>query len=194
MYLIKLVIKQLISNKITVFNTLFLYPRTGIKQGGVLSGYLFSCCYDELVSALRKNGSGILLIVLDVKRILIQIIVYADDIILFARSPYGLRCLISITMQFANKYDDLCFNPQKSWILHLGSTNKPAISVCGIPTSECQQYLGVPIGRASNFKRDAASKLYSKTNILLNQNKDLQRCSTSVKNLVINSYGTVSPV
>ena len=85
----------------------------------------------------------------------------------------------------------LSFNPSKSWILRLGRNNFSPVSVCNIPTSDCQMYLGVPIGKRSNAQRAAASKLYRKTHILFQQNRDLHRCRHFIKNLCINSYGTV---
>ena len=45
--LIKLVLYQLVSNRISVCFTEFFYPRAGVKQGGILSGKLFSICYDD---------------------------------------------------------------------------------------------------------------------------------------------------
>ena len=60
--------------------------------------------------------------------------------------------------------------------------------------SGCQEYLSVQIGRGANQQRAAASKLYSKTNILLKQNKELHKCSEVVKNMVINAYGSVYAV
>ena len=75
LYLIKLLLLQLSSNRISVCGTVFIYPRLGIKQGGVLSGLYFIMCYDDLVHILRKTGSGVLLLSKNNKRILIQIIV-----------------------------------------------------------------------------------------------------------------------
>ena len=59
------------------------------------------------------------------------------------------------------------------------------------PLSECQKYLGVQIGRAADQQLFAASKLYSKANVMLVQNKELHRCSLSVKNIAINAYGSI---
>jgi len=61
-YLIKLCMKQLTSNRISVSGTTFIYPTAGIKQGGVISGYYFSLCYDELVDILILIGAGTLLV------------------------------------------------------------------------------------------------------------------------------------
>lgn len=189
--LVKLLMKQLVSNRISVCGTAFIYPTAGIKQGGVLSGGFFAMCMDELVKDLRGTGAGVILRNLLRMCVLLFAIIYADDIILVARSPYGLKNLITVTFSFAKKYNDLSFNTAKSWILRLGRNNFSPVSVCNISTSECQMYLGVPIGKQSNAQRAAASRLYSKTHILLQQNRDLHRCRYSIKNLCINSYGTV---
>ena len=194
LYLVKLCMKQLTSNRISVCGTSFIYPRAGIKQGGVLSGYYFSMCYDDLVYMLNHVGAGTLLKSSLGRLLLLYILIYADDIILVARSPYGLGKLIDVTLTFANLYNDITFNTGKSWILRLGQNNFPPVSVRGIPTSECQEYLGVQIGRGANQQRAAAAKLYSKTNILLKQNKELHKCSEVVKNIAINAYGSVYAV
>ena len=94
-------------------------------------------------------------------------------------------------MNFAGEYSDLQFNKSKSWILRLGQNNRPAVSTRGIPTTECQEYLGVQIGRGADQQRFSSSKLYSKTNVMLLQNKELHKCSLNVKNVAINAYGSV---
>ena len=53
--LLKLILKQLVSNRISVCNTNVIYPRAGTKQGGVLSGYIFAICYDDLVNELTAT-------------------------------------------------------------------------------------------------------------------------------------------
>ena len=59
---IKLTMTQLFSNKISVCRTSTIFPKRwrGVKQGGILSGYLFSACYDELVDNLKITCAGIL--------------------------------------------------------------------------------------------------------------------------------------
>ena len=64
------------------------------------------------------------------------------------KSPYGLKSLIRTTFSFAKLYGDSSFNVIKSWILRKSPyRNKPPVSLCGIPVTECQTYLGVQIGR-----------------------------------------------
>ena len=189
--LIKLVLTQICSNRIRVCGTPDIFPRAGVKQGGILSGKLFSICYDDLIYCLYKTGAGILLSIPGKRRILLCIIVYADDILLLAKSPFGLMELIKKTLHFANLYHDIFFNPSKSCILRLGPHNKAAVSVCNIPTEEQHVYLGVMIGRCANQARESASMLYKNTNIMFSQNKCLQKCSTHVKNIAINAYGSI---
>ena len=188
--LINIVIAQLYSTKICVCSTNVIFPRTGVKQGGVLSGILFSACYDDLASDLENTGVGILHKIID-KFVLLYVIIYADDVLLIASSPHGLRLLIEKTFLFAARYNDITFNSGKSWILRLGPHRKPAISVCGIPVTECHEYLGVEIGRKANPQNAAACKLYSRANTLISQNRNLKKCSISVKNVCIYSYGSI---
>ena len=188
--LIKIIMSQLFSTKIRICGTEIIYPRVGVKQGGVLSGVLFSCCYDDLVEELERTGIGVLVKTLT-KFILLCTIVYADDVVLIASSPYGLRKLIGKTLLFANMYNDITFNPSKSWILRLGPHTRPPVSVCNIPTTECHVYLGVEIGRQADPQKAAAAKLYCNTNKLFLQNKHVKKCNTNVKNVCINSYGNV---
>ena len=83
---------QLFSNKISVCNTSSFFPRNGVKQGEVLSGYLFSSCYDDLVSDLEDIGTGVLIIhcINNIYKFIFIIIIYADDILLVSTSPHGL--------------------------------------------------------------------------------------------------------
>ena len=58
--LIKITLCQLMSTKISVCNTAIFFSRIGVKQGGVLSGIIFSCCYDDLAEEAENTGAGIL--------------------------------------------------------------------------------------------------------------------------------------
>ena len=189
--LIKLSMIQLFSTKISVCNTVIFFPRTGVKQGGVLSGIIFSMCYDDHVDALENTSASILISCTNNRFKLICVIIYADDVLLVAASPYGLRCLIKEVFIFANRYCDISFNPSKSCILRLGRSRKPPVSVCNIPTGDFYTYLGFDIGRASNPQRVATAKLYKNANVLFAQNSDLKKCSIAVKNVCIYSYGNV---
>ena len=173
--LVKLTMIQLFSTKISVCNTVIFFPRAGVKQGGVLSGVLFSSCYDDLVEALESTSAGILIACSKNRFKLICVIIYADDVLLVAASPHGLKCLINQAFIFANRYCDISFNASKSNILRLGRSRKEAVSVCGIPTAESYTYLGFDIGRAANPQKVATAKLYKNTNVLFSQNAVLKK-------------------
>jgi len=57
------------------------YPLTGVKQGSILSSFLFAITYDKLIKQIHKNPSGVL-----INNTFLQILVYADDIILMSTS------------------------------------------------------------------------------------------------------------
>ena len=104
MCLIKIIMVQLFSSKICICGTNIIFPRDGIKQGGVLSGMIFSACYDDLVDILSLSGAGVLLNSVDNTFRLIFVLIYADDIVLIASSPCGLKSLIKATFLFAKCY------------------------------------------------------------------------------------------
>lgn len=135
--LIKIIMVQLFGSKISIYGTAVLFHRNGIKQGGVLSGWIFSACYDDLVD-----------------------VIYADDVVLIASSPRGLKLLIDATFLVAAQFNDISFNPSKSRIVRLGLSKKPPVSVCNIPTATTNEYLGVDIGSAAYPEAAAISKLY----------------------------------
>ena len=183
--LIKVLMMQLFSTKISVCKTSIFYPRAGVKQGGVLSGIIFASCYDDLVDMLKSVGAGVLLNAINNTFKLIFVLIYADDIVLIVSSPNGLKELIKKTFIFAQLYCDLAFNPTKSWILRLGPGRKPPVSVCGIPTTDCKKYIGVEIGPGADPVKKAATKLYTNANVLLRQNRELKKCSVAIKNVCI---------
>lgn len=92
-----------------VCRTIAFFPRTGGNQGGVLSRRLFSICYDDLVNILYATGSGILFKDSNQKFVFICVLIYADDILLIAKSPYGLLLLIQKSLSFANVHGDIVF-------------------------------------------------------------------------------------
>ena len=189
--LTKLILIQLSLTKISVCNTRIFFARNGVKQGGILSGIIFSACYDNLVYLIKRTRAGLLLKNSNNLFTFIQILIYADDIILFSRSPYGLKLLIDKAISFCNLYNDISFNASKSVILRLGSGRKPPVSVCNIPTAESAEYLGIEIGRQADPQKTASALLYRNTNIMMKQNQELKKCSVHIKNIAIYAYGSV---
>jgi len=87
----------------------------GVRQGGVLSPFLFAVYVDDLIIELRQNGLGVY-----IGSTFTGALLYADDIALLACSCLGLQKLINIRMAFGLQWD-IGFNTVKSQIACFGS-------------------------------------------------------------------------
>lgn len=112
----------------------------GVKQGGILSPFLFSVYVDDLLAELRKSGLGV-----HIGSVFAGALLYADDIALVACSCYGLQRLINICVDYSFRWD-IKLNPEKSQIACFGGP-APRYSVIHISQkfvdwSESVKYLG----------------------------------------------------
>ena len=165
------------------------YPGRGVKQGGCLSSFLFSICYDELIYMVRSQPSGVYL-----HDTFVQLLIFADDILLVSASSDGLEVLYNTVMEFANQYNDIQMNPSKSVILRLGKSKKAPISFAGIPAKTEAKYLGAVITSTASSKSEIYRSnrgIYAKTNTLLKTNAYIKQCTDDIKKSVLNSYGGV---
>ena len=83
----------------------------GVRQGGILSPYLFNVFMDDLSDSLNKYPAGCFL-----GKILINHLMYADDLVLLCPSAHGLRLLLKLCEKFGMK-NDVDFNYEKSVIM-----------------------------------------------------------------------------
>ena len=61
----------------------------GVRQGGVLSPFLFAIFVDSIVDRVKETGLGCYL-----NSVCVSILLYADDIVLSAPSVTALQCLL----------------------------------------------------------------------------------------------------
>ncbi|RNA01555.1 RNA-directed DNA polymerase from mobile element jockey-like [Brachionus plicatilis] len=124
----------------------------GVKQGGAISPKLFSIYVDELIRQIETDESGTKI------SLKLDIIVYADDILLLSTSKKGLQDLIDIAETYGEK-NDISYNPEKTvFMIFNKKTQRPAevlrkdiwqdnVKLNGIDIKQVKQmkYLGVEI-------------------------------------------------
>jgi len=151
----------------------------GVKQGGILSPFLFNAFIDDLVTECTDMNIGALIGNLNT-----SIIVYADDILLISPIDSHLQRLLDI----CSKYGDLWrikFNPKKSNIISFGGsvlTNQSFfLNINEITNSNEIKYLGIYINSKLDFDKTAMDKF-----------KNVQRSIFSLSFLGLKPMG-VSP-
>jgi hypothetical protein len=85
----------------------------GVKQGGPLSPRLFALYIEHVVKVLDDSGYGI-----NIGQMVINILLYADDIILFANNKVEMQKMINIVESFGNGLE-IKFNPKKTNFLEV---------------------------------------------------------------------------
>ncbi len=86
----------------------FFCVTNGVRQGGILSPYLFVVYVDGLSDLLNVSGIGCY-----VNNTCINHIFYADDLCVMAPSPSGLQLLLNICANYGIE-NDIIYNCKKS--------------------------------------------------------------------------------
>ena len=144
----------------------FFVISCGIRQGGVLSPYLFAIFIDSVVDKINKMKSycG------HINNACCSIFLYADDIILLSPSVTALEMLLHICEQEL-EYLDLAINIKKSACLRIGP--RPNAVCADIVTASGHiikwvdniRYLGIHIVNAKTFSCcfDTAKRSFYRT-------------------------------
>ena len=72
----------------------------GVRQGGILSPYLFCVYMDDLSNKLNNVNTGCI-----IGSSLINHLMYADDLVLMAPSSMGLSMLLSVCSEYGIEHD-----------------------------------------------------------------------------------------
>ena len=140
----------------------FYCQACGIRQGGVLSPYLFALYIDSVIDKVRRNRAGC-----EIKRACVGIIVYADDILLVAPTVTALQLILDICESELN-WLAMSINVGKSACLRIGKDYKTA-PLCiktsdgrEIPWQNSIRYLGMYLiaNKVFTCSFDNAKKCY----------------------------------
>ena len=170
-----------LSEKFTVSN--------GVRQGGILSPYLFNIYMDDLSKLLNKIYAGC-----SVNGIIHNNLMYADDLVLFASSATALQSLLDKTYDYGCTHD-INFNSKKSAILivknsYIKNIQSPKFCIGKESINEVDSlcYLGHILSSSGSDNDDLirqCRKLYVQSNILA---RKFHMCSNDVKKLLFRSF------
>ena len=166
----------------------------GVKQGCTLSPTLFSILMNDLVEMLKNSNIGV-----EISSKIINCLLFADDVVLFANSPGELQELLRISYKFANKWN-LRFNSKKSKVMVMGKKPRETLKwrlgneTIDETTEYKYMYLGCFINRSlkSNFHVNNYLKDKAENNInylirILGEHGDFNRINfgTSLWNSIL---------
>ena len=161
----------------------------GVRQGGILSPYLYNVYVDELSEELNKCNVGC-----NLNGHLINHIMYADDLVLISPSSAGLSQLLHECEKFGTRHD-LKYNAKKSAVMIYRSMT---LKGCTIPNFKLNgiilhvvasyKYLGnyitYDLSDDDDINRQRRT-LFVQGNIILRQ---FNMCSLGVKLTLFRTY------
>jgi len=160
----------------------------GVRQGGVLSPYLF-VYLDDLSNELTNIKAGCY-----IGEVLLNHLIFADDICVFCPSVRWLQRILDVCQAYAESHGNI-FNCKKTVCMTFKaksarSTATPVLKLCGQYVNSVDQYkyLGIlldtelsddkGIQRQLRYQYCAANKLRA----------SFSRCSNAVKNVCFRSF------
>jgi hypothetical protein len=161
----------------------------GVKQGGILSPYLFNVYMDNLSVDLSNLQTGC-----NLNNVCLNHIIYADDLTLIAPSVTALHKLLNTCISYAAN-NNITFNSKKSVAMYIKPkgyepNNIPTVWMngCAVAYKSSHKYLGVIISNDmscdADLKRQIRS-LYARSNQLL---RHFWSCSIEVKIRLFKAY------
>ncbi len=163
-------LKSMYSNTMSCVNingnlTEWFYTVNGCRQGDVTSPTAFSILINDLIKEIKASNIGV-----KINDLILNVLAYADDIVLLAESPEQLQNLINIVHNWCCKYRFI-INPNKSNVVHFRNPPKKRTdfefklgNVAELSVVENYKYLGtfldeyVTFGKATEVLSAAANR------------------------------------
>ena len=128
----------------------------GVKQGDALSPTLFSVFVNDLLECIQNTGMGVKYD----DSLILNILAYADDIVLFSDSPEELQAMLNLVSDWCRKWR-LKINTDKTKIVQFRKTRKQKNDTCkfeiqGSELSEVSQYKYLGVIFDEHLKYDVA--------------------------------------
>ena len=127
----------------------------GVKQGDNLSPTCFLTFINPLIGALKSSGVGV-----KIGPDLINVLAYADDLVLLSESEHDLQTLLDILCQWCRKWR-LSVNIEKTKVMHFRPTNcnrtqfKFTINDLEVEIVDTYKYLGILLHEHLDFTKTA---------------------------------------
>ena len=161
----------------------------GIKQGGLISPYLFNICMDDLSIRLEKADVGCY-----IGNACVNHLSYADDMVLLAPSVRALQHLVNLCEVYAGEHD-LTYQTAKCvcmvmWPRKHNLRFNVFVYLNGVKLSVVQEfkYLGHLLSESGSDDADIITKvrsIYAVGNMLV---RKFGKCTDSVKTTLFRSY------
>ena len=163
----------------------------GVRQGGILSPYLFNVYMDKLSSLLNDCGTGCY-----IGERIVNHLMYADDLVVIAPSGVGLQRLLDVCGGFGLSHD-VKYNASKSYVMCcrsrlLRDVRIPDFSIGGVPIAKVSvvKYLGHFITDDLTDDKDIARQnrvLFCQGNMIL---RKFHMCTVEVKLALFRAHCT----